>query len=266
MSNRRSLRFCLLALLIAIVCIVASPSVATVSIADTVLQPSQNSAERLEQQGRSHYEAGQFAEAAASFQQAAQAHDAQGNELEQAIALSNLALAAQQLGRWAEANQAITQSLTLLEAGEDSDARRLALAEALDIQSALFLAQGNANAAFDTGERAATLYEQLGDRDRATESRINQAQALQVLGLYRRAIATLVTALGWQPDTLTSLETLNAHLQTLPPSPTAIAALQRLGEALRVTSNLEAARAVLQQSLAMAQQLQHMILAPPDAA
>lgn len=120
----------------AIVCIVASPSVATVSIADTVLQQSQNSAERLEQQGRSHYEAGQFAEAAASFQQAAQAYDAQGNKLKQAIALSNLALSAQQLGQWAEANQAITQSLNLLEVG-DSDARRLALAEALDIQSAL---------------------------------------------------------------------------------------------------------------------------------
>ncbi|MBE9182582.1 CHAT domain-containing protein [Oculatella sp. LEGE 06141] len=240
----------------ALVCIVASPSVATVSIADSVLQQSQNSAERLEQQGRSHYEDGQFAEAAASFQQAAQAYEAQSNELKQAIALSNLALATQQLGQWAEANQAITQSLNLLEAGEDSDARRLALAEALDIQSALFLSQGNANAAFDTGERAANLYEQLGDRDRATESRISQAQALQVLGLYRRAIATVVTALGWQPRTLTSLETLNTQLQTLPPSATAIAALQSLGEALRVTGNLAAARAVLQQSLAIAQPLQ----------
>jgi CHAT domain-containing protein len=255
MFNLRSLRFCLLALLMAIVCVVVAPSAATVSIANTVLQQSQNSAERLEQQGRSHYEARQFAEAAASFQQAAQAYAAQGNELKQAIALSNLALAAQQLGQWAEANSAIAQSLSLLEVGEDSNARRLALAEALDIQSALFLAQGNANAAFDTGERAANLYEQLGDRDRATESRISQAQALQVLGLYRRAIATLITALGWQPATLTSLETLNPHLQ-MPPSPTAIAALQSLGEALRVTGNLEAARAVLQQSLAMAQQLQ----------
>jgi tetratricopeptide (TPR) repeat protein len=119
----------------------------------------------------------------------------------------------------------------------------------------LFLSQGNADAAFDTGERAATLYEQLGDRDRATESRISQAQALQVLGLYRRAIATLVTALGWQPATLTSLETLNTRLQ-MPPSPTAIAALQSLGEALRITGNLEASRVVLQRSLAMAQQLQ----------
>lgn len=240
----------------ALVCVVAAPNVATVSIANSVLQQSQNLAERLEQQGRSHYEAGQFAEAAASFQQAAQAYDAQRNELKQAIALSNLALAAQQLGQWAEANQAITQSLNLLEVGEDGDARRLALAEALDIQSALFLAQGNANAAFDTGERATNLYEQLGNRDRAIESRINQAQALQGLGLYRRAIATLVTALDWQPATLTSLETLNTHLQTLPPSPTAIAALQSLGEALRVTGNLEAARAVLQQSLAMAEQWQ----------
>lgn len=254
MFNLRSLRFCLLALLMAIVCVVAAPSAATVSIANTALQQSQNSAERLEQQGRSHYEAGQFAEAAASFQQAAQAYAAQGNELKQAIALSNLALAAQQLGQWAEANQAITQSLNLLEAG-DSDAHRLALAEALDIQSALFLAQGNADAAFDTGERAANLYEQLGDRNRATESRISQAQALQILGLYRRAIATLVTALGWQPATLTSLETLNTHLQ-MPPSLTTIAALQSLGEALRVTGNLEAARAVLQPSLVMAQQLQ----------
>ncbi len=257
MFNLRSLKFCLLALLMVLVCIVASPSVATVWIADSSLQQSQSAplAQPAEQQGRSHYAAGQFAEAAASFQQAAQAYQAQGDELKQAIALSNLALANQQLGQWEAASQAITQSLSLLETGGDTPDRRLALAEALDIQSALSLAQGKAEAAFDTGERAAKLYEQLGDRDRATESRIAQAQALQTLGLYRRAIATVVAALDWQPQTLTQLKTLTTQLQILPNSPTAIAALQSLGEALRVTGNLETARAVLQRSLEMAQQI-----------
>ena len=258
MFNPRSLRFCLLALLMGLVCIVSSPSVATVWIADSSLQQSQSAplAQPAEQQGRSHYAAGRFAEAAASFQQAAQAYQAQGDKLKQAIALSNLALANQQLEQWEAASQAITQSLSLLEPEGNTPDRRLALAEALDIQSALSLAQGKAEAAFNTGERAAKLYEQLGDRDRATESRIAQAQALQTLGLYRRAIATIVAALDWQPQTLSQLKTLTTQLQTLPNSPTAIAALQSLGEALRVTGNLEAARAVLQRSLEMAQQLQ----------
>jgi CHAT domain-containing protein len=259
MLKLRSLKFCLFALLTVLLCLAASPSLAGFPTTAPLVQSTQNPAtraERLEQQGRSHYTAGQFTEARVAFEQAAQAYATQGKPLKQAIALSNLSLTYQQLGQWAAATQAIAESLRLLDIKPNGNVQRQALAQVLDIQGRLYLLQGNGQAAFETWEQAAALYQQLGEQAQITENQINQAQALQTLGLYRRAIQILVTALGWEPQTTTDLDALNAQLQTLEASPTAIAALQSLGEALRVTGNLEFSRQMLQQSLEMAQRLQ----------
>ena len=259
MFNLRSLKFCLFALLTALLCFVASPGLASLPPRAPAIQTAQNPAtraEQLEQQGRSDYTSGQFTAARDAFEQAAQAYAAQGKPLKQAIALSNLSLADQQLGQWAEATQAIAASLRLLNAKSGDRTQQAALAQVLDIQGRLYLLQGNGQAAFETWEQAATLYRQLGEQAQVIENQINQAQALQTLGHYRQAIQTLVTALGWQPDSITDLDAVNAQLQTLEASPTSIAALQSLGEALRVTGNLETSRRILQQSLDMAQRLQ----------
>lgn len=259
MFKLRLLKFCLLAVLTALLCFATSPGLASLPITAPSIQYAQNAAtraEQLEQQGRLHYTAGQFTEATAAFEQAAQAYAAQGNPLKQAVALSNLSLTYQQLGQWAAATQAITQSLQLLDAKPDDPVQQQVLAQVLEIQGRLYLLQNNGEAAFETWEQAATLYQQLGDQTQVTQNRINQAQALQTLGLYRRAIQTLVAALNWQPDTVTNLTALDTQLQALEASPTSIAALQSLGEALRVTGNLESSRRVLQQSLEMAQRLQ----------
>jgi CHAT domain-containing protein len=242
-------------------CIIASPGFAAFPIAESVSYSQSVSAEQLDQKARSHYEAGQFTEAAAAFQQAAQTYQTQGNFLKQAIALSNLSLTYQQLGLWAEANQSMASSLALLEASPhpDSPDWRSALAQVLDIQGTLYLAQGNGQAAFESWEQAAGQYKQLGNQARMIQSQINQAQALQTLGLYRRAIDTLVSVLNWQPQTVTNREALTSQLQLLPDEPIIIASLQSLGEALRVTGNLEAARAVLEQSLERATRLQQPV-------
>jgi CHAT domain-containing protein len=250
----------LLFLLTILICIIASPVFAAFPITESVLyaQTTVVNAEQLDQRARSNYATGQLAEAAAAFQQAAQTYQSQGNSLKQAVALSNLALTYQKLDRWAEANQAITNSLSLLEAPTEPDSPdwRSALAQALDIQGTLYLAQGDGQAAFDAWEQAATHYQQLDNQSRVTQSQINQAQALQTLGFYRRAIDTLIGVLNWQPETLTNSEALPAQIQSLPDEPVVMVALQSLGEALRVTGNLEAARPVLEQSLERALRLQ----------
>jgi CHAT domain-containing protein len=221
-----------------------------------VAQTTQNapdSAERLDQQGRTAFAAGQFTEAAIAFQQAAQLYQTQGDSLKQAVSLSNLALAQQQLGHSVEANQAIADSLKLLE----TEAAHLpVLAQALDVQGTLQLAQGKAEAALATWERTASLYDSVQDPDRATQSRINQAQALQTLGLYRRANAMLQAVLGLEGQTDFTPAQLTERLQTLPTSKTTAAALSSFGETLRVLGNLEQSQQVLQQGLAMAQTLQ----------
>jgi len=222
------------------------------------------------QQGRELYETEKFSEAAAVWQQAAKAYQAQNDVLNQAMVLSNLSLAYQQLGQWTQATQAIANSLNLLgypkqaslpsrRAGEQgsrgetliqnpkSKIQHLAvLAQALNTQGSLHLARGQAEQALTTWQQATATYTQAGDRTGSTRSLLNQAKALQALGLYRRALVTL--------------NQVNQALQKQPNSLMKVAGLRSLGNALRVVGDLDQSQQVLQQSLAVAQQLK----SPPD--
>jgi CHAT domain-containing protein len=201
---------------------------------DTLLLAS---SDRL-QQGQQLYEAGRLNEAVSVLQQAIQAA---GNPLERAMASRNLALVYQQLNQWDAANQAIATSLMLLEQ-IDATERLPVQASILEVQGSLQFAQGQTEAAFSTWEQASAIYDELGDTTRALQSRINQAQALQRLGFYRRAIALLTPlaeALQQQPDSIIKA-----------------VGLRSLGNALQVVGDLTQARIVLQTSLEVAQRLQ----------
>src|SRR4028119_2026202 len=82
----------LLACLTALLCILSPPVFAHLSQGIVIAQ-GLPVASQLGQKGREHYEAGQFAAAAKSWQQAAQAYQSQGSPLNQAMVLNNLALA-----------------------------------------------------------------------------------------------------------------------------------------------------------------------------
>jgi tetratricopeptide (TPR) repeat protein len=191
------------------------------------------STSQLLQQGRELYEQGQFSEAAVVLQQAAAAFKQEGDGLRQAMTLSNLSLTYQQLGLWSEAEQAITDSLNLLQAGENirnvpkegTSDRSQILAQALDIQGRLQLSLGKDEQALNTWQQAAATYAQVGNEMGVTGSRINQAQALQALGLYRRALTTLTE--------------LNQTLQTQPDSLLKAVALRSLGDALQLVGQSE---------------------------
>ncbi|NJN88261.1 MAG: CHAT domain-containing protein, partial [Leptolyngbyaceae cyanobacterium SL_7_1] len=204
--------------------------------------------QRFEQQGRAFYTAGRFSEAVSAFQQAAAAYETEGDALRQAMTLSNLALTQWHLGVWAEANQAIARSLSLLQRLEQSSRgdretqRQQVLVQTLDVQGRLHLEQGQTEEALLTWQRAEQVAEQLGDTTAVLRSQIHQSQALQALGLYRRAI-----------DLLTSLE---RTLEEQPASLEKAVGLRSLGEALQVGATLERAQQVLQSSLAIAEQLQ----------
>ncbi len=204
----------------------------------------QNSLEvtQLVQQGRKLYAAEQFSQAATVWQQAAQDYQAQENVLNQAMVLSNLSLAYQQLGQWEQASIAIAQSLNLLNTQDiGNPARTQILAQALNTQGTLQLAVGQAQQALITWQKAAATYAAAGDQTGVTRSQINQAQALQALGLYRRALATL--------------NSVNQILQKQPDSLIKVAGLRSLGNTLRLVGDLEQSQQILQQSLALAQQL-----------
>ena len=138
------------------------------------------------EQGKTLYDAGQFAQAVKVLQQAAEDFKASGERLSQAMTLSNLSLAFEQLGQWEQANSAIAQSLNLLQSKQNKDnsiERAHILAQSLDVQGKLQLARGQAEAALTTWQQAAKIYTQVGDSSGTTRNRINQAQSMQALGL-----------------------------------------------------------------------------------
>jgi CHAT domain-containing protein/tetratricopeptide (TPR) repeat protein len=210
-------------------------------------------AETQVQQARSDFAQGRYTEAAHGFERSALGFERDRLPLRQAISLSNLSLAQQKLGNWTQARRSIETSLALLNSLPNSSDRSAAFASALSIQGHLQFGQGQAQAAVETWEQAIALYP-VGS-ERAMDDRINQAQALQFLGLYRRAITTLTAVLTLDSTSLETPKTIQSALETRSPSPTAIAALQSLGEALRLTGNLETSDIVLQQSLRMATDL-----------
>ena len=90
-------------------------SPATVTVVQS--SPSPNT---LVEQGKALYDAGKFSSAAAVLQQAVATFKTQGDVLKTAMTLSNLSLTYQQLGLWSEAQQAIADSLKLLQSGENT--------------------------------------------------------------------------------------------------------------------------------------------------
>jgi len=116
------------------------------------------------------------------------------------------------------------------------------IAQALDVQGQLQLAQGQAEAALTTWQKAANIYQQIGDKARLTRNRINSAQALQALGLYLQANKILNEV----QQTLTSL----------PDSLIVATGLRSLGNVRRVVGDLNVSRLVLGKSLAVAKRVQ----------
>ncbi|OUL23119.1 hypothetical protein BV375_26520 [Nostoc sp. 106C] len=210
----------------------------------------------VEQQARNSYTKGEFAEAAQLFQQAAQGYQAAKDPIHQALSLSNLSLCYQQLGQWDNANRAITESIALLNTiKETKPEKSLALAQALDIQGGLQLARGQAEAALKSWEAATSLYTQLQKPNKVLTSQTNQAQAFQNIGLYKKAISLLQTALKLPQISTTNTEQLKPLIETVAATPETATALQTLGESLRVVGNFPQANLILERSLAIANQL-----------
>ena len=220
----------------------------------------------LLEEGKTLFAAERFAAAARVWQQAAEVYEQEGASQSQALALVYLSLAYQKLESWDRANRAIGQSVALLEAKANLDVNLDAnldvnldanldvnldvnlepetaaiFAQALNARGNIQLKLGQSDRALDAWERAARAYERAGDGIGMLGSQINQAIALQTLGLYRRSQTILEQAL--------------AGLKSQPDAPLKAMGLRQIGVALRVTGNLAQSRDVLEESLRISQQL-----------
>jgi CHAT domain-containing protein len=190
--------------------------------------------------GRALYTEGRFAEAIAEWQRAIATYTSSGDTLHQALGFSYLSLAYQATNQWDAAQEAIDHSVELLNQANQSISPIL-WAQVLNTKASLLLHTGHPETALETWEQAQNYYEQADDSSGALGSQINQAQALQSLGFYRRARQLL--------------EDINQQLATMPDSELKVSGLRSLGTALQVIGDLQASYDALKQSLDIAKQI-----------
>ncbi|MEL7359315.1 MAG: CHAT domain-containing protein [Cyanobacteria bacterium J06560_6] len=197
----------------------------------------------LVQAGRESYEDEQFLAAAEALGQATEIYANSGDVLHQAQALGLQALALGKLGRWETADAAIAQSLSLLATRPSvpSENSRI-LAQVLNAQGHLKFGRGQAEAALESWRAAEASYQQANAPDAVLGIQINQAQALQSLGFYRRAenlLSDLESRLRVSEDTVLTVK-----------------GLLNLGNVLRLGGEVERARDVLSEGQTIAHRLQ----------
>ena len=225
--------------LIIFLALVFAISIATKAVAKSDRVPS-NTIQLLEQ-AEQLYQGEQYVKASKVWQQAVTAFARQSDLLNQAMALSNLALTQQKLGNLSAAEKASISSLELLQTQSDTAPQQRLLANSLDVRGSIARSRGEYQLAVETWQQAEAIYRELNENEAIIQNQINQAQALQDLGYYRRArkiLSSLQTDLSQKSDS------------------TAISALLSLGNTLRAVGNLEGSQgslAVLQQALEIAE-------------
>jgi len=240
--SRRLYRWLILSLLVVLLSVGIPPVLSQIpAVSPMVLGID---AQQLLQKGKEYYEKEYFQDAANVLKQASDAFQTQGEELNQAITLSNLSLTYQQLGDWPEAEQAIKESLKLLQPAKnvgDRQQQMKAYAQSLDIEGRLYYLRGQPEVSLNSSQQATNIYQELANEDGIIGSLINQAQAWQSLGHYQQANETI--------------ESIKKTLEQPPESLVKVKGWRTLGNILRVNGNLEDSQNALKKSRKMAETL-----------
>ena len=189
-------------------------------------------------QGQRHYETGQISTALQTWQQAAEENF---SPLQRALGWSYVSLAAQDLGDWNKADRAIAHSLALLADNPSAEGVGRIKAQVLNVQGRLSLKKGQPETAWEIWEHAEVAYDGANDLLGSIGARINQSQALQTMGLYRRASAELIE--------------ITQTLADQPDSAVKAIALKSLGKVFQTSGSLENSEQYLRESLALQQKL-----------
>jgi len=259
-GKNKKLRSLLLSVLLFLLASIIPPVVAEVSAPPSVVQ-TQTNPNQLVQQAKKLYQEQEYQSALPLWEQAAKGYAQVGYQINQAIALGNLSLTHQQLGQWDAANAAIKSSLDLLKSESADDS--LILAKTLDIQGKLLRETGQSAQAEETWQQSAKIYQKNNNSAALTQNNLNQAQALQDLGLYPRACKRLLNVLlidnistCKQLTQLTEVE-LKTKLKSITskPSLTQVSALRNLGNLLLIIGQPLQSEQILAASLSSAQKL-----------
>ncbi|MGK7922356.1 MAG: CHAT domain-containing protein [Trichodesmium sp.] len=209
---------------------------------ETLAQTSTISATRLEKQAQELFQKGDFSGSIPLLEAAIQNYANQGDNYGQVRAIRNLGLVYLKLSEWNKSEATLNDCLNLIQQISNKQKAAQLTASVLEVKGQLQLSIGKSEAALDTWEEASQIYQKLGNFLGLTRSNINQAQALQALGLYSQALKQLKIA--------------EANLEDQPDSIVKAKALQSLGDVLRGIGQLKASQAALESSLTIAENLQ----------
>ncbi|MEC4893567.1 MAG: CHAT domain-containing protein [Oscillatoria sp. PMC 1051.18] len=195
----------------------------------------------LEAEAQQLYQQGKYQASIELLEQAIANYAVQGDNYRQAAALRNLALVNLKIGEWEKTSNNITSALEILNNLSDTKENQQLKAAIFDVKGQLELTIGQPELALETWKQAEKIYQNFDLLNDLTKSKINQAQALQALGLYATA--------------LTNLKEIQETLQAEPDSLIKAKALQSLGDVLRGVGQLQLSQEVLQSSLEIAENL-----------
>ena len=261
--NQRHLFQSLLLLTLFFIGLAIPPVVAQMSPQTPIVQ-MQADGSSLEKQARSLYQTKNFPEAARFWEQAVAAFAKQGDQLNHAMALSNLSLTRQQLREWELAQKAIDESLNILQTLEKTPETQRILAQTLDIQGKQLREVEKPEKALETWQQAADLYREIDKPEAAAQNEFNQIQVLQDLGLYPRACKSLLSIIELNVQNCQALrelreEDLKQQLQVFAQRPASLLEVQKLrnlGDVLRVLGQPTNSEVLLEASLEAAKQLE----------
>ena len=154
---------------------------------------------QLVQQAQVSYQRGEFKRSIQLLEQANRIYQSQAKYLQQVQVLSFTALAQQQLGEWQLAGQNLGNGLQILNSLADSDRKTQVLAQIWNPKGQFQFLRGNSDRALEAWQTAEALYRQTKDRLGVAGSLLNQAQALEKIGFYRRACDRVLEAFD-RPD------------------------------------------------------------------
>ncbi len=239
--------------------VLAQPVLARFPNSTSIVQ-TQSDGLQLIKNAQERYQARQFEAAMKLWQDAASAFKNQGDTLNQAMALSNLALTYQQLSQWQQAEATIADSLNLIQTQKSSRETQRILAQTLDIKGRLELETGQPQDALETWKNSEKIYQEIQDKNRIKQNQMNQAQALQDLGLYPKVCQALLNffEVEYQIDQGCNLsDSILENLITQPDSSLQAEGLLKFGNLLRLVGEVEQSKTLLEKSLALAEKTEN---------
>ncbi len=209
---------------------------------DILTQASTISESNLEEEAQQLFQKGDFSGSISLLEAAINNYANQGNDYGQIRSLRNLGLVYLKLGEWQNSEVTLNRCLNLIQQISNNQTTAQLTASVLEVKGQLLLSIGKAEPALNTWKEASQIYQEIENYLGLTRSNINQAQALQALGLYSQSLKQLKIArenLQDQPDTIVKAK-----------------ALQSLGDVLRGIGQVQESQKVLESSLAIAENLQ----------